>query len=68
MTAGLMGERSKMLIFAGGGAAAIAMLLAITDLAAGFPYGKFNPTMDIMFLIAGAIVLYLCYDAFQDLR
>ena len=44
-----------------------AMILALCDLIAGFPYAG-QTTMDILWLVAGAIVLYMCYDAMQDLR
>ena len=62
-----MGERNKKLIFAGVLIAVIAMLLALLDLIVGFPY-QGQMVMDILFLVAGAIVLYMGWDAYQDLR
>lgn len=62
-----MGDRSKTMILGGAAVAAVATLLAVLDLIAGFPYGG-QMVMDILFLIAGAIVLYMSYDAFMDLR
>ena len=61
-----MAERSKKMIVGGAVATALAMLLALADLISGFPYAG-QTTMDILWLVAGAIVLYMCYDAFQDL-
>lgn len=63
-----MADRSKPLIIGSGVIATIAIVMAIADLAAGFPYGSFSSTMDILFILAGLIVLYLCYDAYSDLR
>ena len=62
-----MGERSKKIIVGGGLVAIAAMVPAVIDLVASFPYGG-QTVMDILFLCAGAIVLYMCYDAYQDLR
>ena len=47
--------------------AVLAILLALVDLVSGFPYSG-QMTMDILFILAGLIVVYMCYDAYQDLR
>lgn len=63
-----MADRNKTLIIGSGVVAIIAILLAVADLALGFPYGGYNAVMDILFILSGLIVLYLCYDSFVDLR
>ena len=44
---------------------------AILDLATGIPFGWTSGQtwlMDILFLVSSGIVLYLAWDALQDLR
>lgn len=44
-------------------------LLAVADLITGVPFsGKHSMLMDILFLVAAAIVGYLSWDAYRDLR
>lgn len=49
--------------------AGVVALLAISDLATGVPFtGVHSKLMDILFLVAAAIVGYLSWDAYRDLR
>jgi hypothetical protein len=44
-------------------------LLALADLVTGVPFsGEHSKLMDILFLVSAAIVGYLSWDAFRDLR
>jgi hypothetical protein len=49
-------------------AAAIVGLLSLLDLVIKIPFAGYNPVMDILFLCSAAIVLYLGWDAYKDLR
>lgn len=49
------------------GAAGLVVLLAIADIAMGMPFGGYSKGMDIMFLVAAGIVLYMGYDTYRDL-
>lgn len=53
--------------------AGILAILAICDLILGFPFSGIEGTehtrmMDILFIICAAILGYLAYDAYKDLR
>jgi hypothetical protein len=49
--------------------AGIVALAAAADLATGIPFsGTHSKLMDILFLVAAAIVGYLSWDAYRDLR
>lgn len=56
----------KNLVFASWGAAALVTVLAILDIATSFPFAG-SMTMDILFLLAAAVVGYLGWDAFKDM-
>ncbi len=44
----------------------LVVLAAIIDMAAGFPFSG-QTMMDIMFVVAGGLVIYMGYDAINDL-
>jgi len=44
----------------------IVAIAVVVDLILGYPFGK-KYMMDIMFLLGAALVLYMGYDAYQDL-
>lgn len=44
------------------------LLLFVLDLAIRFPFGRLNMLVDILGAAASGLVLYLAYDAFQDVK
>ncbi len=49
------------------GAAGLVALVALLDLALALPFGR-QMMWDVMFLISAAAVIYMAYDAYQDLK
>ena len=62
-----MTKASKNIIFGSWGVAGLVAVLAILDMAMGIPFAG-QMVMDIMFLIGAALVIYMGYDAYQDLK
>jgi hypothetical protein len=62
-----MSSLSKNVIIGSMGASALVAFLAILDLALGFPFRR-SMSMDVMFLLCAAGVIYMAYDAYQDLK
>lgn len=58
----------KWLCFGSMGVAGLLLLLFLLDLVLGFPFGQASIFVDIFGILACAVVLYLAYDAFKDLR
>ncbi|NBO90880.1 MAG: hypothetical protein EBV06_00965 [Planctomycetia bacterium] len=58
----------KWLCFGSMGVAGLLAVLFVLDLVAGFPFGRASVMVDIVGLLAAAVVVYLGYDAFNDLR
>lgn len=58
----------KWLCFGSMGVAGLLVLLFLLDLVAGFPFGRASALVDIVGLLASAVVLYLGFDALKDLR
>jgi hypothetical protein len=58
---------AKKVILGSGGVAALVALVALADLAIGLPFGR-KMMWDIMFLVSAGAVLYMAYDAYQDLK
>jgi hypothetical protein len=58
----------KWLCWGSMGVAGFLLLLFLLDLVLGFPFGKLSLLVDILGVAACGIVLYLGWDAFQDLR
>jgi hypothetical protein len=50
------------------GVAGLLLLLFVLDILLGFPFGKVSFLADVLGILASALVLYLGYDAFRDLR
>lgn len=46
----------------------VLLLLFILDVTIKFPFGGLNAVVDIISAVACAIVLYLAWDAYSDLR
>lgn len=59
---------TKKMIFGAMGAAGLVALLAVLDLSLSFPYGGYSLAMDIMFLVAAAIVLFMGWDTYRENR
>ncbi|MGH7200245.1 MAG: hypothetical protein ACREJB_06545 [Planctomycetaceae bacterium] len=62
-----MADVSKKVIYGSMGVAGLVILVCLLDLVLGMPFAGMM-VMDIMFLIGAGIVLYLGWDALQDLR
>lgn len=59
---------TKNMIYGSMGAAALVALLAILDLVLKFPFAGYSRTMDICFLIAAGIILYIGWETFRENR
>lgn len=59
---------TKNLIFGSMGAAAIVAILAVLDLTISVPFAGYSKAMDICFLIASAIILYMGWETFRENR
>jgi hypothetical protein len=58
----------KWLCFGSMGVAGLLFLLFLLDLIVAVPFGGASMGVDIFGILACAVVLYLAYDAFKDLR
>ena len=57
---------TKKMIFASVGMAGLVALLAILDLALKFPFAGYSMTLDILFLVAALIVLYMGWETYRE--
>lgn len=62
-----MAGKSQGIIVGSMGVAALMGLAAILDLALGFPFGG-QIMLDIMFILASALVVYMGLDCMKDAR
>jgi hypothetical protein len=58
----------KWLCWGSMGVAGLVLLLFLLDLLTGFPFYKISPFVDIVTILASALILYLAWDASRDLR
>jgi len=58
-----MGRKTIMAAMAGAG---VVMLVCVTDLAIGFPFGKFSIFMDVLYFISAGIIGYMGYETYQE--
>lgn len=58
----------KWLCWGSMGVSGFLLLLFLLDFLVGFPFGKLSILVDLLGVVACGIVLYLGWDAFQDLR
>jgi hypothetical protein len=58
----------KWLCWGSMGAAGLLLLLFLLDMILKVPFGGVNKVVDVFGILASALVLYLAYDAFRDLR
>jgi hypothetical protein len=59
---------TKKLIFGAMGAAGLVALLAILDLSLKVPFNGYSMTMDILYLVASAIVLFMGWETYRENR
>jgi hypothetical protein len=59
---------SKKLIFGSMAFAGVVALLSIVDLALKVPFSGYSTTMDVLYLVAAAIILYMCWDSYRENR
>ncbi|MCH9654691.1 MAG: hypothetical protein K0U86_21340 [Planctomycetes bacterium] len=62
-----MTDAPKKMIIGSMAVSGIVVVLALVDMIIGIPF-RGSTMMDIMFLISASLVLFLCWDAWQDLR
>ncbi len=62
-----MAKMAKNVIIGSMGVAGLVALLAILDLILGFPF-QGQMIMDIMFILGAAMVGYMGWDSYRDLR
>lgn len=58
---------SKLMIFGSMGVSALVAALSLMDIFAGTPFGG-QTVMDIMFLLGAGIVIFMSWDAYQDVK
>ena len=61
-------EGSKRMIIGSIAAAGVVALLSVLDLVMGIPFAGYSTMMDILFIVAAALVAFLGWDAYKDLR
>lgn len=62
-----MSNSSKYMVFGSIGVAVVVAILAILDMPTGIPFNQ-QIVMDIMFLIGAGLVIFMGWDAYQDLK
>jgi hypothetical protein len=50
------------------GASGVVLVLFLLDVILGFPFGGISKTVDVLAIIACAMVAYVSWDALRDLR
>jgi hypothetical protein len=58
----------KALTISGLAVAGLVFLIFALDLALGMPLGRLSKTMDILFLVAAAVLGYISWTAFREQR
>lgn len=58
----------KKMIFGAMGAAGLVALLALLDMIIGNPFGGYSKGMDIMYILAAGIVLYMGYETHREMK
>jgi hypothetical protein len=58
----------KWLCWGSLGVAGVVLLLFVLDLLLGVPFGRISFAVDIISILASAVLIYLSYDALRDLR
>jgi hypothetical protein len=50
------------------GVAGLLLLLFVLDLAVKIPFGGIWKAVDVIFILASVLVIYLAYDAYRDIK
>lgn len=58
----------KKMIFTSMGAAGLVAALSILDLSLKFPFAGYSTTLDILLLVASAIIGYLSWETYRENR
>jgi hypothetical protein len=58
----------KWLCWGSMGVAGLLLLLFVLDVSISKPFGGISPAVDVISIIASALVLYLAWDAYRDVR
>jgi hypothetical protein len=58
----------KWLCWGSIGVAGLLLLMFLLDFIIAFPFGQMSKFVDIVSILASAVVLYLAWDALKDLR
>jgi hypothetical protein len=58
----------KKMIFASMGIAGLVAVLSILDLSLKWPFAGYSLTLDILLLVASAIIGYLSWETFRENR
>jgi hypothetical protein len=58
----------KWLCWGSIGVAGLLFLMFLLDFIIAFPFGQMSKFVDIVSILASAVVLYLAWDALKDLR
>jgi hypothetical protein len=58
----------KKMIFASMGVAGLVAALSILDLSVQMPFAGYSMTLDIMLLVASAIIGYLSWETYRENR
>ena len=58
----------KKMIFASMGIAGLVAVLSILDLSFKFPFAGYSLTLDILLLVASAIIGYLSWETYRENR
>jgi hypothetical protein len=59
---------TKKLIYGAMGAAGLVAVLSILDLSLKVPFGGYSATMDILYLVAAALVLFMSWETYRENR
>jgi hypothetical protein len=62
-----MSNALKKMLIASMAVSGIVALLAIADIAVGFPFAQ-SVMMDILFVLSAALVIYMGWDALKDMN
>lgn len=65
--ANLSSNTARKMIFGSWVVAGLVAVISLIDILMGFPY-RGQMVMDIMFILGAALIGYLGYDAYKDLR
>ena len=62
-----MSATLKKMMIGAMAASGLVALLALVDLAVGFPFAR-NVVMDVMFILTAGVIIYMALDAYKDME